>query len=305
MENIYDLVIIGSGPAGLTSAIYASRGNLNTLVLTGNELGGKLTKTYKIENYPGFKEIMGADLANDFIEHVKNFNVELKEGLVKQINDKDDYIEIILNNDETIISKAIIVASGTNENKLALENADKFTGRGISYCAVCDGFFYRKKDVVVIGGGNSALEEALFLAQLVNKIYIVLRRDVFRASQEVVNKVKNNEKIEIITNYIPESLIIDNDNLVGLNIKSTKDDSIKKIDCSGIFPYIGSTPSTSFLPNEILDENGYIKVNSDMSTSIKGIYAAGDVIKKDLRQVVTATNDGAIAANSVIKYLKA
>lgn len=302
MENIYDVVIIGSGPAGLTSAIYAYRGNLKTLVLSGNELGGKLTKTYKVENYPGFKEIMGADLANDFIEHVKNFNIEIKEGLVKEIKDNN---QIVLSNDEIINTKAIIVASGTTENKLQLENADKFIGKGISYCAVCDGFFYRKKDVVVIGGGNSALEEALFLSQLVNKIYIVIRRDVFRANKEVVDKIMANEKIEVLTNYLPDSLIIENDTLVGLNIKSTINNEIKKIDCSGIFPYIGASANTNFLPKEILDENGYIKVNNDMSTSIKGIYAAGDVISKDLRQIVTATSDGAIAASSVIKYLKA
>lgn len=303
MKNILDLVIIGSGPAGLTSAIYAARGNLNTLIITGEELGGKLIKTYKIENYPGFKEIMGADLANNFIDHTKNFNVPFKEGNVKEIIDNKEYKTIVLENDEKIETKAIIVASGTKENKLNLKDSDLFTGKGISYCAVCDGFFYRKKDVVVIGGGNSALEEALFLSQLVNKIYIVIRRDVFRADKEIVNKVTSNEKIEILTNYLPESLLIENDSIVGLNIKSTKDDSIKTINCSGIFPYIGASPNTNFLDFKILDDKGYILTNEDMSTSINGIYAAGDVIKKDLRQVVTATSDGAIAANSVIKYL--
>lgn len=304
MENIYDLVIVGSGPAGLTSAIYAHRGNLNTLVITGKELGGKLTKTYKIENYPGFKEILGVDLANDFLDHVKNFNIELKEGCVKKLID-GSVKQIILNNDEVINTKTIIVSSGTTENKLDLKDADKFTGRGISYCAVCDGFFYRRKDVAVIGGGNSALEEALFLTQLVNKVYIVLRRDVFRANKEVIDKVKENEKITILTNYLPDSLVIENDTLVGLNIKSTKDNLIKRLDCMGIFPYIGSYANTEFLPKEVLDDNGYIKVNNDMSTNIKGIYAAGDVTSKDLRQIVTATGDGAIAANSVIKYLRA
>lgn len=304
MENIFDLVIIGSGPAGLTSAIYAARGNLRTLLISGDELGGKLTKTFKIENYPGFKEIMGADLANDFLEHVKNYNIEIKEGIVKKIIEANNYKTILLANDESINTKTIIVASGTKENKLKLENADKYTGRGISYCAVCDGFFYRKKDVAVIGGGNSALEEALYLSQLVNKIYIIIRRDVFRASETVLEKVKENEKIELLTNYLPESLIIEEDKIIGLNIKSTIDNSIKRIDCSGIFPYIGASANTDFLPKEILNEKGYIIVNNDMSTNIKGIFAAGDVIDKDLRQVVTACNDGAIAASSAIKYLK-
>lgn len=305
MEKIYDLIIIGSGPAGLTSAIYASRGNLDSLIIAGEELGGKLTKTYKIENYPGFKEIIGAELANDFIEHVKNFNVPFKEGIVTSIKDNEEYKTIILSSNEEIKTKAIIVASGTKENKLDVKDADKFTGKGISYCAVCDGFFYRKKDVAVIGGGNSALEEALYLSELVNKIYIVLRRDIFRASNEVVNKIKNNPKIEILYNYIPESLVIENDMIIGLNIKSTINEDIKTLNVKGIFPYIGSTPNTHFLPKEILDDKGYILINLDASTSIKGIFAAGDVVKKELRQVVTATNDGAIAANSVIKYLKA
>lgn len=304
MDKIYDLVIIGSGPAGLTSAIYAARGNLDSLIISGDEFGGKLIKTYKIENYPGFKEIMGAELANDFIEHVKNFNVPFKEGNVKEIIDEDNYKRIVLNNDEVIKTKAVIVASGTRENKLDIKDADNFIGKGISYCAVCDGFFYRKKDVVVLGGGNSALEEALFLGQLVNKIYIVIRRDVFRASDEIINKVKDNKKIEIITNHLPDSLVIENEKIVGLNIKSTVDGSIKKIDCQGIFPYIGSKPNTNFLNKEILDEDGYVIVDNDMATKIDGIFAAGDVTKKELRQVVTATNDGAIAANSAIKYIK-
>lgn len=304
MENILDVVIIGSGPAGCTSAIYAARANLNVMLIIGDELGGKLTKTFKIENYPGFKEIMGAELANDFIEHVKSYDVILKDGLVKEVID-GEIKTIVLTNNERILTKAIIVASGTKENKLEIEHAEDFTGRGISYCAVCDGFFYRKKDVVIIGGGNSALEEALYLSQLVNKIYIVLRRDVFRADEKIVDKIKNNEKIEILYNYLPYSLQIENDTIIGLNIKSTKDDSIKHIECKGIFPYIGSSPNTNFLPKNILDEKGYIKVNDDMSTSIKGIYGAGDVITKDLRQVVTATGDGALAASSLIKYLKA
>lgn len=303
MEKLYDVLIIGSGPAGLTSAIYAARANLKILVIVGNELGGKLTKTFKIENYPGFKEIMGADLANEFIEHVKSYNVTLKDGLVKKVINNKDYKTIILENNEELYSKTIIVASGTKENKLDIKDSDKFTGNGISYCAVCDGFFYRKKDVVVIGGGNSALEEALYLSQLVNKIYIVIRRDVFRASEKVIEKVKANEKIEIITKHIPDSLVINDNHIVGLNIKSVDDNKIKTIDCSGIFPYIGSSPNTSFLPQEILNDKGYINVDNNMATSIKGIYAAGDVINKDLRQVVTATNDGAIAASSIIKYL--
>ena len=300
---MYDVVIIGSGPAGLTAAIYCLRANLNILILENKTMGGKLSKTYKIENYPGFKEINGADLANHFINQVKNLNADIKEGSVSNIINNKDEKDIILDTNEIIKTKTIIIATGTKEKTLDLPKADKFTGNGISYCAVCDGFFYRKKDVVIIGGGNSALEEALYLSSLVNKIYIVIRRDIFKAEKSIINKVINNPKIEVIKNHLPDSLIIKDDKIVGLNIKDTKNNKITKIDCVGIFPYIGSLPNTNFIPKEILDKNKYIIVNKNMETKFEGIYAAGDVINKSLRQIVTATSDGAIAANSAINYL--
>ena len=300
---MYDVVIIGSGPAGLTAAIYCLRANLNILILENKTMGGKLSKTYKIENYPGFKEINGADLANHFINQVKNLNTGIKEGNVISIKDDKNEKDIILDTREVIKTKTIIIATGTKEKTLNLPKADEFIGNGISYCAVCDGFFYRKKDVVIIGGGNSALEEALYLSSLVNKIYIVIRRDIFKAEKSIINKVINNPKIEIIKNHLPDSLIIKDDKIVGLNIKDTKNNKITKIDCVGIFPYIGSLPNTNFVPKEILDKNKYIIVNKNMETKFEGIYAAGDVINKNLRQIVTATSDGAVAANSAINYL--
>lgn len=300
---MYDVVIIGSGPAGLTAAIYCLRANLNILILENKTMGGKLSKTYKIENYPGFKEINGADLANHFINQVKNLNTDIKEGNVISIKDDKNEKDIILDTREVIKTKTIIIATGTKEKTLNLPKADEFIGNGISYCAVCDGFFYRKKDVVIIGGGNSALEEALYLSSLVNKIYIVIRRDIFKAEKSIINKVINNPKIEIIKNHLPDSLIIKDDKIVGLNIKDTKNNKITKIDCVGIFPYIGSLPNTNFVPKEILDKNKYIIVNKNMETKFEGIYAAGDVINKSLRQIVTATSDGAVAANSAINYL--
>ena len=301
---MYDLIIIGAGPAGLTSAIYALRSNLNTLIIESDNPGGKLTKTFKIENYPGFKEINGYELANDFIEHVKKFNADIYNGQVNKINKKDDYFDVVLDGDKTYQAKAVIVASGTKERELDLENAKEYTGRGISYCAVCDGFFYRKKDVVVIGGGNSALEEALYLSSIVNKVTIIIRRDEFRAEKSVVQEVLNKDNIEIIKNVAPYKLQIENDRITGLIIKDVNNNVTTKINCVGIFPYIGASPNTSFLDNNLLDDKGYLIVDKDMSAKIKGIYGAGDVTNKDLRQIVTATNDGAIAANSVIKYLK-
>ncbi|MBQ2582691.1 MAG: FAD-dependent oxidoreductase, partial [Erysipelotrichaceae bacterium] len=176
--------------------------------------------------------------------------------------------------------------------------------RGISYCAVCDGFFYRNKNIAIIGGGNSALEEALYLASIAAKVTIIVRRDVFRADATVVNKVKANQKIEIITRHLPDELVIENNRIVGLRIRNVDSGETSTVECAGIFPYIGADPCTGYLDPAILDERGYVLANADMSTAIPGIYAAGDCIRKDLRQVVTACNDGAIAANSIAKLLK-
>ena len=303
MQEIYDVIIIGAGPAGLSAAIYASRANLSVLIIEGGVNGGKLSKTYEIENYPGIEKIAGIELADQLTRHGQKFGAKLISGSVEKIIDGENK-KVVLADGNEYEAKTLIVATGTKERMLDLPEADKYTGRGISYCAVCDGFFYRKKDVVVIGGGNSALEESLYLASLVNKVTIILRRDVFRADASVVDKVMANEKIEVITKIIPEALRIEDDRITGLKIKNVETGETSTIDCAGIFPYIGADPCTDFLDQSILDEKGYIIVNSDMSTAIKGIYAAGDCIVKDLRQVVTACNDGAIAANSIIKVLK-
>lgn len=300
---MYDILIIGGGPAGLTAAIYAARANLKAIVIENESFGGKLTKTFEIENYPGFINIKGNELADDLLKHAQNFNVEVRQGNVnKIINDKTK--TIILDDGEKIEGKTIIIASGTKENHLDIPNSEEYTGRGISYCAVCDGFFYRNKDVAIIGGGNSALEEALYLATIVNKIYIVIRRDVFRADESIVEKIKENSKIEIIYNSLPKDLVIENNRIIGLNIINKLTNEERIINCNGIFPYIGAKPNTDFIDLDILDDKGYLLTNEKMETKIEGIYGAGDVTKKQLRQVVTAVNDGAIAANSIVNYLK-
>lgn len=299
---MYDVLIIGAGPAGLTASIYASRANLSVLIIENESMGGKLTKTYEIENYPGFTKISGGQLADELVKHSQSFGVEIRPGNVSKIVN-GDIKKIYLDTGEEFEARTIIIASGTKENHLPVDKSDEYTGRGISYCAVCDAFFYRNKDVVVVGGGNSALEESLYLASIVNKIYIVIRRDVFRADASIVDKVKVNDKIEIITKSIPKQLVIDNNRIVGLEIENVDTKETTVLNCSGIFPYIGAKPNTTFVDLDILDENGYVIVNDKMETSVKGIYAAGDVTKKSLRQVVTATNDGAIAANSIVNYL--
>jgi len=305
MNELYDVVIIGAGPAGLTAAIYASRANLKVLIIEAEVNGGKLSKTYEIENYPGISRISGGELADQLTKHGQQFGAKLISGQVKEIQNEEDEIKtIILKSGASFSTKTIIVATGTKERTLDLPRAEEFTGRGISYCAVCDGFFYRNKKIAIIGGGNSALEEALYLASLASKVTIIIRRDEFRADATVVDKVKANEKIEIIVKHLPEQLEINEDRIVGLTVKNVETGELKSIECSGIFPYIGADPCTGFLNPKLLDDHGYILANPDMSTAIKGIYAAGDCIRKDLRQVVTACNDGAIAANSISKLLK-
>ncbi|MBQ6334091.1 MAG: thioredoxin-disulfide reductase [Erysipelotrichaceae bacterium] len=296
----YDVVIIGAGPAGLTAAIYASRANLEVLIIEAAVNGGKLSKTYEIENYPGIESISGLELAEQLTKHGQKFGAKLISGEVKKIEDK----KVVLSDGREFEAGALIIATGTKERTLDLPRADEFTGRGISYCAVCDGFFYRNKEIAIIGGGNSALEEALYLASLAAKVTIIIRRDVFRADASVIDRVKANEKIEIITKHVPNALVIEDDRISGLQIRNVDTDETMVVPCKGIFPYIGADPCTDFVDPAILDDKGYIIANNDMSTAIEGIYAAGDCIRKDLRQVVTACNDGAIAANSIIKYLK-
>lgn len=304
MDLQYDVIIIGSGPAGLTAAIYATRANFTTAIIEGDTPGGKLTKTYEIENYPGFERISGVDLAMQMMEHGQKFGAVMEFSPVTEIDDEGEFKLVHLGDGRVLTTRAVIIATGTNERQLDLPRAKEFTGRGISYCAVCDGAFYRNKEVAVIGGGNSALEESLYLTQLVNKVNIIIRRDVFRADATVVDKVRNNPKINIITKSLPQKLVIEDNTIKGLVIKNVETGELSTVECAGIFPYMGADPATGFLKNlNILDERGYIVVNKDMETAVPGIYGAGDVTVKDLRQVVTATNDGAIAANACVKYL--
>ena len=298
----YDLIIIGAGPAGLTAAIYASRNDLKTLMLEKSAPGGKLVKTNEISNYPGTIHASGTDLAIKMYEHATAYNAEYAYGDIIDIKDNKEYKEVICT-DKTYTSKAIIIATGTNERLLNVPNEQKFIGRGISFCAICDAAFYKNKTVTVIGGGNSALEEALYLANIVDKLNLVIRRDVFRANIDIQEKVLNNPKITIYRNYIVKD-VIGEDSITGIKLENTKTNEILDLETSGIFPYIGSDPATQFINLDILNDNKYIKVNNNMETSIKGIYAAGDVVDKHIRQVVTATNDGAIAAQSAFHYIK-
>ena len=290
---MYDVIIIGSGPAGLSSAIYASRANLKVLVLEDENFGGKLNKIYKIENYPGFTSILGSELADNLVNHAKSYNIELKASNVKKVEGHKVYTD-----NEEYEAKCIVVASGVKEKAFDLKNAKDFTNKGISYCAVCDGFFFKNRNVVVVGDDFKAIEDALYLANVANKVYLVSSREKLNSEDKLISELLNNEKIEFINNEKPKSLIIENNKIVGLSLQN------RNIECEGIFPHTGISPNTSFLDSSLLDENGFVKVDSNMKTNVPYIYGIGDVINKKLRQVVTACNDGALASTSIISEIK-
>jgi len=299
MEN-YDLIIVGAGPAGIAASIYAKRTNMKVLVIEAQSIGSKLYKTDLIENYPGIPTINGIDLAMQLTSQAEKLKIEIVNATVSKIEGNNLYTS----NGDIYTSKYFIIATGTKEKALDLENANQFVAKGISYCATCDGFFFRNKDVIAIGNLDKTLKEALYLAKIANSVSLINERDYFVSDDLTIEEVLNNDKIKIYYKFIPSKLLIEDDKLVGLEIKDTNNDTIQDIKALGIFPYIGSNPNTNFLPKEILDDKGYIITNKDMSTSIANIYGAGDCVSKDLRQIVTACSDGAIAASAIIKKLK-
>lgn len=297
MERQVDLVVIGAGPAGLTAALYASRAGLKTMILESGAPGGKLVKTHQISNYPGVKTLAGTDLAMSMLEQATSFGAMYEYGDVEKVDaDKKVYLS-----DSTVVeAKAVIVATGTKERLLNIPGEKENIGRGVSFCAVCDGAFFKDKDVVVIGGGNSALEESLYLTTFAKSVTIVIRRDVFRAEKQIQEQIEANEKIHIIKKHIPKEILSENGKVSGILLENVDTKETMTLNCQGIFPYVGQDPMSQCLESlDVLDERGYVLVDKNMETKVKGIYAAGDVLQKDLRQVVTATNDGAIAAQHI------
>ncbi len=302
---MHDVVIIGGGPAGLTAGIYAARGGLKTLLCEGKILGGQIVLSYEVENYPGFPQgISGMELIENFTKQVEKFGVEMSyEGVVK-IDDDRECKSVHLTNGTCIKTKTIIIASGASSNKLGCPGEKKFTGKGVSYCATCDGAFFRNKTVAVIGGGDSAIEEALYLTNLAKKVYIIHRRNQLRAIKILQDRAEKNSKIQDIFNHIVKE--VQGDKLVnGLMLKNTQTGELTRLPIDGVFVYIGVTPNTMFVKDLIkLDEEGYILTDEKMETNVEGIFAAGDIRSTPLRQVITAASDGAIAASSAQKYIE-
>ena len=305
MDAQYDVVILGAGPAGMSAAVYASRAGLKTAMLEKGAPGGKLVKTNEISNYPGFVTSGGPELALKMFEHSTSFGAEYLYGDVTKLNDLGEIKEIELMDGSTVTAKAVIIATGRDEKLLNVPGEQRYTGQGVSYCAVCDGAFFKDEEVAVIGGGNSALEEAMYLTQFAKKVYIVIRRDVFRADEIVQQQLAENDKIEVIRKHVPVEVTGENGKVCGIVLKNVETEEKMTLNVKAVFPYIGQDPGTSFVAHlDILDTQRYILTDEHMATKVPGIYAAGDVVAKTLRQVVTATSDGAIAAQSVFHYLK-
>ncbi len=298
----YDVVIIGGGPAGLTAGIYVKRAMLDALLIERMGIGGQIIITDLVENYPGFLEISGGDLAGKFEEHAKKFGLEMKSmSDVEAIDDKGK-IKIIKTAEGDVETKSVIIAAGTTPRKLGAKGELEFTGRGVSYCATCDGFFFRDKIVVVIGGGDSAITEAIYLSKIAKKVIIVHRRNALRAEKINQEHAFANPKISFIWDTILEE--ITGKNIVErVILRNVKTEEISEIKTDGVFIYVGLIPNTQFVDVK-KDEWGFILANDKMETSVKGIFVAGDCRVTPLRQIATAVGDGAIAAVSAERYLE-
>jgi thioredoxin reductase (NADPH) len=299
---VYDVVIIGGGPAGLTAGIYVKRAMLNAVLFEKMGVGGQIIVTDKVENFPGFLEISGADLAAKFEEQARKFGLEMK-GMVEvdAIEDKGN-IKIIKTTEGDIETKSVIIASGTTPKKLGAKGEIEFTGRGVSYCATCDGFFFRDKVVVVIGGGDSAITEAIYLTKMAKKVIVVHRRNELRAEKINQEHAFSNPKISFIWDSVLEEIVGKNivEKVILRNLKAKETSEVKT---DGVFIYVGLIPNTAFADVK-KDEWGFIIANAKMETSVKGIFVAGDCRVTPLRQIATAVGDGAIAAVSTERYLE-
>lgn len=298
MKLDYDVIAVGSGPAGITSAIYLKRANINVCIMEKSAPGGQLNKSSTIENYPGFNKISGPELAYSFYEQILNLNIPFINEEVIKIEDKTSY-KIVETNKKTYTCKGIILALGRKPRSFDNKNVSLLEGKGVSYCSLCDGPLFKNQDVSIIGGGNSALEESLYLADICKSVTIINRRDVLRGDKMLVDKVLKKDNINILYNSEVVEFNKKDDFLESLLIKTN--DKLNKLEVKACFIFIGYVPATDFLSNlDILDEKGYIKTDKNLKTDIPFIYACGDTINKEVYQIVTATGEGAVSAISFI-----
>ncbi|GEP23045.1 MAG: thioredoxin-disulfide reductase [Lentilactobacillus diolivorans] len=304
MAKSYDVVIIGAGPGGMTAALYASRANLSVAMIDRGIYGGQMNNTAAIENYPGFKSIMGPDLAQQMYDSSINFGAEYVYGSVESIEDKGQ-TKLIKTDSDEIEATVVIIASGSEYKKLGIPGEHDYGGKGVSYCAVCDGAFFRNKHVVVIGGGDSAIEEASYLAGIVDHVTVIHRRDQLRAQQVIQDRAFANDKIDFVWNTNVTEVVGDDMKVTGVKVVNNQTHEASTIETSGVFIYVGLLPMTEPFKNlNITDKDGWIKTNEQMETAVPGIYAIGDVRKKELRQITTAVGEGGIAGQQAFKYVE-
>lgn len=297
-----DILIIGAGPAGISAAIYLSRSKYSFVLLEKEMVGGKLNTITDIENYPGFTMISGPELIMKYQDQLKARNIEVTIDNIQGITKDDDLFKVVTANNVYLV-KVLIIATGSTNKKAGIKGEKDFLGRGISYCAVCDGFFYRNKDVLVFANESKGYKEALYLEKLVNKLYLVNDNNLDDDDNDL-ETLKKSKRVDFLYGFLIKEYIGDDFGLTGVILENSKTKNEVSLNVSGVFPFIGEIPSSYFLNSLNLDmNNGYLNVNSNCETNIEGVYAAGDIVKKSLKQIVTASSDGAIAATSAIRYL--
>ncbi len=305
MEHVYDMIIIGGGPAGYTAALYSSRAGFDTLVLEKMAVGGQMTLTDVIDNYPGFPQgVDGFTLSSNMQQGAERFGAQTMYDEVVSVDLQSEVKEIETAFTGKLYAKTVVIATGANPRELGLENEEELLGQGVHYCAHCDGRFYKDKVAVVVGGGNSAVSDALYLSHLCKKVYLVHRRDVLRATKVYHDPVMKAPNIEFCYNSVMSKIDADNSKVSSVTLIDTKTNEKRVIECDGVFISIGRKPATEFLDSQVeLDNGGYIIADESTKTSIDGVFAVGDVRTKVLRQVVTAVSDGAVAAHYAEEYL--
>lgn len=304
-ETIHDVAIIGSGPAGYTAALYAARAELSPIVFEGYEYGGELMNTTEVENYPGFQNgIMGPELMEEMRSQAIRFGADLRMELVDSVELEGDVKKIHVG-DDVYSARAVILATGAAPRHLGVPGEQELTGRGVSTCATCDGFFFKGHNIAVVGGGDSAMEEATFLTKFAEKVYIIHRREEFRASAIMLERARENEKIEILTNKVVDSVEENEGKVGGLRLRDTVTDEVSTLDVTAMFVSIGHDPRSEFLAGQVeLNEGGYVRVNQPgTQTSIPGVFACGDLVDDHYRQAITAAGSGCKAALDAESYL--
>jgi thioredoxin reductase (NADPH) len=303
-EKIYDVIIAGAGPGGMTAAVYTSRGGNSTLMIERGIPGGQMANTEEVENYPGYEHILGPDLSTKMFDHAKKFGAEYAYGDIKEIIDGKEYKTVVAGSKQ-YKARAVIITTGAQYKKLGVPGEKELGGRGVSYCAVCDGAFFKEKNLFVIGGGDSAVEEGVYLTRFAKKVTIVHRRDELRAQKILQQRAFDNEKVDFIWSHTLKQINEKEGKVGSVTLVSTETGEEQELQADGVFVYVGMLPlSKPFQNLGITNENGYIVTNEKMETEVPGIFAAGDIREKTLRQIVTATGDGSIAAQSAQHYVE-